>query len=379
MTATQPVAPVGVTSGDQKPTEKKKRTFNFELTQKKIKRSELVHLSRQLAAFLRAGVSLLQALDVLRIDGETETIRKVLGEIAEDLISGFTLTDALERHPKDFPLFYRRMLRSAELTGRLDDVLDQLALYLERDLDSRQKVKSALMYPAVVAVMAAVTVAILSIGVLPRFQTFFESLHAKLPLPTRMLLSFAHFMGHWGVLLIAAIAVAILTLTVYVRRSPRGKRRWHAVLLRTPIVSSVVKASMYERFCRLLSSLMRAGVSLLAALNVTGEALGNTAYVEAVEKIGADLVQGEGLAASISASGVFPSTVTQMVRVGEETGSLADQLDVTADFYASELDYRLKKITTLIEPVVVIAVGLAVGFVAIALISAMYGIFRQVH
>lgn len=357
---------------------KKKRGFNIELTQKKIKRAELVHLSRQLAAFLRAGVSLLSALEVLKVDGETPTIRRVLGEIGEDLVNGMTLTDAVDKHPKDFPLYYRRMLRAAELTGRLDNVLDQLSKYLERDLESRKKVTGALMYPIIVACMAVVTVVILSVAVLPKFAAFFLSLNAKLPLPTRMLLNFSHFMGQWGLLLFGIALVVIILLGVYLR-TKKGKRQWDRLVLRMPIVGPVVNGALYERFCRLTSSMLGAGVGLLAGLRVTGDALSNTVFIEAIDKIVASVVQGQSLTSAIQATEIFPSTITQMVRVGEETGSLADQLDFSADYYASELDYRLKRITTLVEPIVVIGVGLCVGFVAIALISAMYGIFRQVH
>ncbi len=357
---------------------KAKRTFNVTLTQKRIKRPELVHLSRQLAAFLRAGISLLAALEVLRTDGETPTVRKVAGEIADDLVNGVTLTDAVDRHPKDFPLFYRRMLRSAELTGRLDDVLEQLALYLERDLEARQKVSSALMYPAVVAGMAVVVVVILTVAVLPRFEVFFASLNAKLPLPTRMLLAFSGFMGNYGLILVGVFLV-LAAAVYFASRQPKGKIVRDKVFLRMPIIGPIIHLALLERFCRLLASMIRAGVGLLAALRVTGDALGNSVYGDAIEEISASLIQGTALTAAVSATGLFPSTVTQMIRVGEETGSLATQLDLSANFYASELDYKLKKLTTLVEPAVVTGVGLAVGFVAVALISAMYGIFRQVH
>ena len=357
--------------------DKPKRSFNIQLTQKHIKRAELVHLSRQLAAFLRAGISLLAALEVLRADGESATVREVAGQIADDLVSGMTLTDAVELHPKDFPLFYRRMLRSAEVTGRLDDVLDQLAAYLERDLEARQKVTSAMMYPAIVAGLAVVVIVILSVAVLPRFQVFFASLNAKLPLPTRMLLNFSHFMGSYGVILFGVIIVLAIGL-FYWTTKPKGKIIRDRVILRTPLFGPVVHLALLERFCRLQASMIRAGVGLLAALKVTADALGNSVYRTAIEDVSASLIQGTGLTTAISATGLFPATVTQMIRVGEETGSLATQLDLSADFYASELDYKLKKLTTLVEPAVVIGVGIAVGFVAIALISAMYGIFRQV-
>jgi type IV pilus assembly protein PilC len=376
MTATRPAATAGEIGGEEQSTGKGRR-WNVEFGQKKVKRAELVHLSRQLAAFLRAGISLLSALEVLKVDGETETIRRVLGELAEDLVNGSTLTDAVDRHPKDFPLYYRRMLRAAELTGRLDDVLDQLALYLERDLSSRQKVTSALLYPAIVAGMAVVTIVILSIGVLPKFATFFKSLNAKLPLPTRMLLNFAHFMGEWGLIIFATLLIVVVVLFL-LSRTDRGRGTRDRILLRLPIIGPVIRVALYERFCRLLASMLQAGVGLLAALRVTGDALSNTVFIAAIEQIGANVVQGEGLTVAVTATGMFPATVTQMIRVGEETGSLATQLELSADFYAGELDYKLKKLTTLVEPVVVVGVGLAVGFVAIALISAMYGIFRQV-
>ncbi len=353
-------------------------TLNPNITQKHIKRSELVHMSRQLSAFTRAGITLLRALDVLRTDGESEAVRRVATGMQVQLADGVPLSAVIDGYPKDFPHFYRRMMRAAEMTGRLDDVLDQLATYLERDLEARQKVKSSLTYPAIVVGMALVTVSILCISVLPKFQIFFTSLNAKLPFATRALLNGAHFVGQWGL----AIAAALIMLGIglaWVRHQPWGKLRFDRLLLRLPLVGPIVQLALTERFCRLIASLERSGVGLLAGLGVAGEALSNAVYVEAIVEVERLVINGGSLSSALNSTGVMPGTALQMIRVGEETGSLPEQLDVAADYYAAELDYKLKRLTTLIEPAVVVGVGISVGFVAVALISAMYGIFRQVH
>ena len=185
--------------------------MQLELTKTRIKRSELMHLSRQLSAFIRAGVPILDAIQVLTDESASRGVQRVMAEIGEDLRSGATLSDAFERHPQDFPAFYRGILRSAELTGRLDTVLDQLSIYIERDLEARRKVKSAITYPAIIVVMSMLTVVVLATFVLPKFADFFESLDAELPLPTRMLMATTGFLSsYWWLLLGGAILITVV-------------------------------------------------------------------------------------------------------------------------------------------------------------------------
>lgn len=352
--------------------------LEYEITPKRIRRVDLMHLSRQLSAFIRAGIPILDAIGTLAADADRSAVRRVLEAIGDDLRAGATLSSAVDRHPNDFPAFYRAILHSAELTGRLDVVLDQLSVYLERDLEARRKVKSAMTYPAIVAVMAAGTVVVLSVFVLPKFEDFFASLDAELPLATRMLLSTSRFLGTWWWLIAIVVAAMVLIGLLGSRTSP-GRMLWHRTVLRIPVVGETIRYALIERFTRILASMVGAGVPLPEAMRVATEALGNRVFTRALVGARSAMIQGAGLAQPIAATKLFPGVAAQMLRVGEDTGTLDTQLDVASSFYERELDYKIKKLTTVIEPAVVIVMGAIVGFVAVALVSAMYGVFRSAN
>jgi type IV pilus assembly protein PilC len=358
--------------------EEKKSFLQFELSAKRVKREEVMHLSRQLGAFVRAGLPLIDAVHILGEEAANSSVRRMMAEVEEGLRGGERLSDCLDRHPKVFPDFYRGILRSAELTGQLDSVLDQLAKYLERDLEARRKVKQAMIYPTIIALMSMVTVAVLAGFVLPRFKTFFASLNAKLPLPTRMLLAVTDFLTQWWPVLIGGI-VATVVLIFLALRTQAGRLVRDRIALKLQVIGVTIQYALVERFTRILGSMVSAGVSLPEALRVATESLHNLVYERSLALVGESMLAGEGLAKPLANSKLFPITAIQMVRVGEETGSLDTQLGVTAGYYETELDYKIKKLTALFEPAVIVVMGLIVGFVAVALVSAMYGVFRQVN
>jgi type IV pilus assembly protein PilC len=378
-------APIGSDSG---PRRKNRRTagadpeapahwWQRDITPTRIKRDELMNLSRQLAAFIKAGITILDAIALLAGEAGSKPVRRVLGAIEDDIRGGATLSDAVDQHPQDFPDFYRGILRSAELTGRLDTVLDQLSTYLERDLVARKKIKSAMIYPAVVLGLSMVTVCVLAIYVLPKFKVFFKSLGAKLPLPTRMLLAFTDFLGTywWALLLGVFVTVGLVALT---QVGERGRMVRDKLILRMPIIGETVRYALVERFCRMLASMVDAGVPLPAAMSTTIDSLRNLVYRRGLGQARVAMLEGDGLAAPIAATGLFPGTAVQMLRVGESTGSLDQQLESAAEYFGRELDYKINRLTTLFEPIVITVMGVIVGFVAVAFVSAMYGIFRQV-
>lgn len=355
------------------------RSFaHIEILPARIKASELMHLSRQLSAFLRAGIPILDAIGILDQESDSVAVRRTLAAVGDDLRSGTTLIGALDRHPKDFPEWYRGILRSAELTGRLDEVLDQLSVYIERDVETRKKVTSAMIYPVIVAAMALITIVVLSVFVLPKFETFFASLDAELPWPTRALLGTTRFLTHWWWLLAAGLA-AVVSGSVLGSLTRPGKRIWHRTVLVMPVIGGAVRYTKIERFTRLLAAMVSAGVPLPDAMSVATSALKNVIFENALERVREAMQRGDGLAQPIAACGLFPGVASQMIRVGEETGSLDQQLEIAARYYERELGYKINKVTSIIEPAVIIVMGSVVGFVAIALVSAMYGIFRSVH
>jgi type IV pilus assembly protein PilC len=351
---------------------------NIEITKKKVPRKELMHFSRQLSVFLRAGIPIVEALDVVREETGNRVLRQVLAGVAENLTGGETFANSCAAHPEAFPHFFVSILRSAELTGNLDTVLDQLAEYIDRDLEARRKITSAMVYPAIVFVMSIAAAVVITVFVLPRFETFFTSLGAKLPLPTRILLTTSRDLRwYWYVPtgLLAAIVVSVVLMTT----TERGKGVRDRLLLKTPVIGGVVRDAVLERFCRILSAMNRAGVPLPDAMAVTASATNNAVFRAGIRVARESMMEGGGLAGPLAETNLFPAAARQMIRVGENTGSLDTQLETAAIYFDRELEYKLKRLTSLFEPAVILFMGALVGFVAIALVSAMYGIFRQVN
>jgi type IV pilus assembly protein PilC len=355
----------------------KKSILQYELSGPRIKREAVMHLSRQIAAFLRAGLPILEAVHTIGTESENSSVRRMMNQIEDGLRSGERFSDCLDKFPKVFPPFYRGIVRSAELTGELDTVLARLSGYIERDLEARRKLKSAMMYPIIVSIMSMVTVLILAIYVLPKFEDFFADLDAELPLPTRILMGITGFLGDWWWAIAGGIA-AVIVLFIAITRTSGGKYARDAFLLKVPVLGDTIQYALTERFCRIMSSMVGAGVNLTDGLAVTTEAMRNRVYVKRLGEVNEQILEGQGIAGPLSRTGLFPGTATSMLRVGEDTGSLDTQLEVTAEYYETELDYKIAKLTALFEPIVIVAMGLVVGFVAVALVSAMYGIFRQV-
>jgi type IV pilus assembly protein PilC len=345
-----------------------------EIMPARVKGTDLMHLSRQLAAFLRAGIPILDGLDLLAREGSNATLRRALADVAEGLRQGEPLAEAFDRHPKIFPVAYRSMIRSAELSGSLDTVLDQLTVHIEREVAAKSQIRSAMTYPAVIVVLSISVSTLLVTFVLPKFRVFFASFDQQLPLATRMLLGISDLVRNWWWAgLAGAVVVAVLS-TLYLR-TERGKFQRDRTLLRIPVIGAAVSYSIVERFSRVLASMLQAGVPLGEAMNVAAAA---TASIPATRKLltaREAMLRGDGIAGPLAETGIFPAPARQMLRVGEDTGTLDEQLETVASFYEKELDYKVKQITTLMEPAVLLVMGAIVGFVALALVSAMYGIY----
>jgi type IV pilus assembly protein PilC len=355
----------------------KRDILKFEITKKRVPPKEVMNFSRQLAVFMKAGIPIMEALEVIIEETSGKMMRVVILDIIDSLRNGDTFAAAASNHPEAFPNYYVGILQSAELTGNLDNVLNQLADYIDRDLKARGKITSALIYPAVVAVMSVGVVAVLALFVLPRFVIFFNSLHAKLPLTTRMLLGSSSFISKWWYVFLAVI-IAVVATFISMRRTDKGRAILDSLLLKMPVVGDLATTAILERVCRILSSLLKAGVDLPRSMTVTADSANNTIYRRALEGIRDDMMEGQGLASPLARTGLFPGAAKQMFRVGEETGTLDQQLETAASFYGRELETKVDRATSLFEPAIIIFMGIVVGFVAVALISAMYGIYNQV-
>ncbi|MCU1497423.1 MAG: pilus assembly protein PilC [Acidimicrobiales bacterium] len=352
----------------------RKGLSQIEISPERVPRQEIMHFSRQIAAFVRTGIPIIDAVQVVEAGTASKRFKLILADIREQLEGGVPFSEALAPHSSVFPSYYLGILRSAELTGQLDTVLDQLSLYIERDLEARSKVKSALTYPIVVMVMSVLTMVVMVAFVLPRFVTFFKDLDSELPLPTRMLLGFSDLFQAWW-WLAALVVIAFITLFVISGKTPAGRRIRHGAFMRMPVVGEIVRYSAIERFCRIIGAMMRAGVPLPEAMASAIESTNNQIFEDALRTARDEMLEGDGVAGPIERTDLFPPAAVQMIRVGEATGTLDVQIESAAAYYARELEYKLKRLTDLFEPAVIIFMGAVVGFVAVALISAMYGVF----
>ena len=354
----------------------KKPWYQFEITPDKVKPEDLMNFSRQCSAFISAGIPLLDSLNVLTEDAPKAKMSKILVDVEARLRGGSSFSEAMGAHGASFPRYYIPLLRSAELTGSLDEVLDQLAGYIDRDLEAKRKLKSALTYPIIVLLLSIVTVIILAAFVLPRFEVFFAEFDAKLPLPTRILLGFTGFISAMWIPLTVLIVGSILGVVIG-RQTKKGRAMLDGLLLRLPGIGKLMRYSIIERFCRLLAAMVEGGVPLPDAIEVATDGTNNAVFQRGLSGARDEVIRGAGLAGPITATGLFPAAALQMIRVGESTGSLDRQLKASGQFFARELDYRLKRFTDMFEPVVILIVGFIVGFVAVALVSAMYGIYQS--
>jgi type IV pilus assembly protein PilC len=355
-----------------------KKGLQVELTKEKVPLVEIMHFSRQMATFLRAGVPMTEALDNLRQDAKNKRFKEVLGDVLDRVSGGRSVTEALSMHADIFPSYFMALLGSAELTGRMDEAFDQLHGYIRRDIELTRAVRKALIYPVILLCVSLVVVLIIVVFAIPRFADFFEGFDAELPLPTRMLMAVADFVGSPAGLITGVVLVALICATLLYIRTTKGRRNLHALQLKIPLISTVVTYSSTERFTRVLAALLDAGVPLTDALPTAIDCANNMVYKERLSDAMEAVLAGQGFAAPLAQTGLFPNAVIQMVRVGERTGELSDQLNNAAGFYEEELSYAVDKLTAWFEPMMMLFIGLVVGFVALAMVSAMYGIYNQV-
>ena len=338
-----------------------------------ISSTDVILFTRQLATFVSAGVPMSRALGTIAEETASPLFKRVILAVIDDLERGQNLSESLAKHPKVFPSLYIDLVRVAELTGNLEGILKELAGYLRRDLNTLRRVRTAMIYPTVILVVATGVVLILVFFALPAFVKIFAEFHVKLPLPTRILIGIVDFIGHWGLAIGAAIA-GLATGVMVALRTERGVYAKDTLAINVPIFGPIIKSAILNRFARTLSMVLKAGVPLGQTFDAVITGTGNKVFQRGLTTVKDQLTSGEGFAGPLVRTHLFPPMLTQMVRVGEETGTLDTYLEQAADFYEEELEYRIRAMTSLIEPVMTVAVGLVVGFIAVSLISAMYGL-----
>jgi type IV pilus assembly protein PilC len=355
--------------------EEKRGALDFELTKKKVKKKELMHFTRQLAVFVKAGIPITEAMQIIGDETQDVALQRTITMMVDDLRNGGTLSDAAGKHPEAFPNYYIGIVQSAELTGKLDETLENLAGYLEREVETRSKVVSALSYPGVVMVMALFTVVVLAGYVLPQFKPLFEELDAELPLTTRSLMFLATlFSTLWYIPF--SVFCGFAGIMFWLFKSDSGRPVKDKLVLRIPVIKGIVEYAILERFCRILAAMVKAGVPLPDGMKTTTDATSNVVFRERLEIAQVEMMEGAGFSKPLAATELFPGAAKQMFKVGEETGTLDQQLEVASTYFDRELESRIKKFTTMFEPIMIIFVGVIVGFVAVALVQAMYGVLQ---
>jgi type IV pilus assembly protein PilC len=343
----------------------------------RVKTSDLVLFSRQLATFLRVGVPITDAIKLLRDGTKSGAFKAALEDINDDLDEGEAFSEAVAHHPTVFNQLYVDMIRAAEYSGSLDKVLVQIATYLQRQDSAVKKLRSAMIYPAVILTLAVGVCTVLVVVVLPNFVLLFREFHANLPLPTRMLIALGAFSQSFRVEIIATLVIVVLAAFFFFQ-SRIGRIFWDLAVLRLPVLGGIVQYAIIERFMRTLSTMLGAGISISQTFDVAIAASGNIRYKRGLEAVRKRMVTGDGFSEPLEATGLFEPMMIRMVRVGEETGTLDSSLEQIADFLTEEMDYKVRNMIALMEPALIIAVGAAVGFVAISVIMPMYGLLQTV-
>lgn len=342
---------------------------------KKPKLQALVVFSRQFATMVDAGIPILRCLDILQTQTKDPCLKDTLDTVRRDVKSGMSLNEALAKHPGVFSTLYVNMIRAAELGGILDQILDRLSMFLEKDLEIKQKVKSSMMYPVLVLVFSIIMLIALFTFVLPKFKEIFLSMNVEMPAVTALLFNASDiFLQIWWAVLGGGIG-AFVTLKWYIRK-PKGRYQYDMLKLKAPVFGDLILKLAVARFTRTFGTLVASGVPLMRTLEIVGETSGNAVIANAVEGTRVCLREGQSLSAPFAATNLFPAMVIHMMDVGEESGRLAEMMVRVADFYEQEVDSTIKGLTSMIEPVLIIFMGVIVGFIAI---SVMMPIFKLVN
>ena len=342
----------------------------------RIKLKEVAVFSRQFATMINSGLTLLRALAILSDQTTNQELARIVGEVRNDVEKGVGLSVAMARHPKAFSRLYVAMVRSGEMGGSLDAVLSRLAMTIEKQVELRRKVKSAMTYPIVVGVIVVLILLAMLIFVVPMFKGMYAELDSKLPAPTLVLLAVSTILKKFFPLVILGAGLGVWAGRRWIR-TPAGRRSMDAFKLRAPVFGQLAHKTALARFSRSLASLVRAGVPILDALEIVSETAGNVIIADAVTDTQAAVKSGESLAKPLEAHPVFPPMVVQMIAVGEETGALDEMLEKIADFYEAEVEATVEALTSLIEPLLIVVMGVTVGGMVVALYMPMFGIIGK--
>ncbi len=347
-------------------TKVKKQSTLFS-SSKRITDKDITLFTRQLATMMKAGVPLLQSFDIVGRGHSNPSVQRLLAEIKADIEKGSSLTQAFGRHPLYFDALYCNLVGAGESAGILEEVLDRLAVYKEKILAIKSKIKSALFYPISIIVVAFVITAVIMIFVIPAFKDLFSSFGADLPGPTLVVMAISDFFVEWWWAIFGGIGGGIYALLQAWKRSRKVQMFMDRVMLKLPIFGAVIEKATIARWTRTLATMFAAGVPLVEALESVGGASGNQVFVEATNKIRGEVSTGTALTVAMQNTGRFPNMVLQMAAIGEESGSLDSMLSKVADFYEAEVDDAVAALSSLMEPIIMVVLGVLIGGMVIAM------------
>ena len=344
----------------------------------KISMRDIVIFTRQFSTMINAGLPLVQALDILAKQSENPALKDVTRAVVYDVESGHTVADALRKHPKAFTDLYVNMVAAGEAGGILDTILMRLATFMEKNDALVRKVKGAMIYPAVISSVAAIAIIVLLIFVIPVFEKMFASVGMALPMPTRVVIGMSKFLtGYWWAVLII-IGTLVWSLKKYYATSD-GKLVIDRLMLKAPVLGDVLRKSAVSRFTRTLGTLIGSGVSILDGLEITAKTAGNRVISDAIMESRTSIAGGETIAAPLEKSKVFPPMVISMIAVGEQTGGLDEMLSKIADFYDEEVDAAVGGLLALMEPIMIVFLGVVVGGMVVAMYLPIFDMINAVQ
>ncbi|RMG04003.1 MAG: type II secretion system protein GspF [Nitrospirae bacterium] len=346
---------------------KKERKISFSLR----KKPDMLLFTTELSALLSAGLPLDRSLNILSTITEQKSMRAVIEGILKSIREGSSFSEALGQHPEVFPRIYVNMVRAGESGGVLDLVLDKLVEFLETTRQLRENIISAMIYPIILILTGGISLIVLFTYVIPKFARIFEDLGQAIPLPTQMLISFSGFISSWGWLILLVMVLTVYLFRRYTR-SPEGRRRWDGYKLK--LLGDIIVRLETSRFCRTLGTLLKSGVPLLQALSNVREIITNTVFREAIDQLVTGAREGKGIATPIEKTGIFPPLALSMIRVGEETGQLDEMLLRVADTYEKSLRASVRRFISLLEPALILIMGLVIGFIVISILLAIFSI-----
>ena len=331
-----------------------------------VKLDDLVIFSRQMATLVAAGIPLVQALDIFGDQMDKEKFRQILRRMHSHVQTGKSFSEAMQMHAKVFSALFIHMVRAGEMSGKLQEILDRVAQYFEKSSALQKKVKAAVTYPTAVSIMAFGITFFMLAFVIPKFASIFDGLGAKLPMPTQVLINVSNYLAvnWWWILAVLGGGVFLFRKFI---ASPLGRLPWDSFTLRMPVFGPIILKVAVSKFARTLSTLLRSGVSILAALEIVSKTSGNARIEKVITDLMGSVKRGESIAGPLEKSGIFPTMVVRMIAIGEETGELEEMLTKIADFYDSQVDTAVSGLTSLIEPLIIGFLGIVIGGIVIAL------------